>query len=125
MEEKEFTGFSIPDGITDPEEREFLELVNRVIMLSLKKGYTLTLLARIDKDNDVCAVMGCGHCVKHLLGKVMEKTPQFRNLLMSAIMRNMTEKTMDELKSKHDTAGKDFITEQLIIHAKKNNSAGN
>jgi hypothetical protein len=125
MEIKDFTGFSISDEITDPEEREFLELVNKVIMLSLKKGYTLALLARINEESDVTAIMGCSHCVDFLLGKVIKETHQFRDLLMNAIIRSMIETMPDELKNKQDTAGKGSAIEQLVNHAKKNSPAGN
>lgn len=125
MEENEFTGMKIPEGITDPEEREFLELVNRAVTLALKKGYALAILARMDEKNDVTAVMGCGHCIEFLLCKVMEKTPQFRNILMGAIISNMMKNLPDELKNKQDVPGKGPGIEQLIDYAKKNTPAGN
>jgi hypothetical protein len=115
MEENEFTGFSIPDGIADPEEREFLELVSRIIVLASKKCYTLSLMARIDEKDDVIAIMGCGHCIEYLLCKTMEEKPKFRGLLLRALV----EITTKDMTDKQDAA------EQLINHARKNTPAGN
>jgi hypothetical protein len=122
MEKKEeFTEFSIPEWIADPEEREFLKLVNRIAALANKKEYTLALLAHTNKEEgEIIIVMGCLHCVEFLLDKVMENTPQLRDALLSSIIRNM-----EKLKNKQDTAGKDTVEKQLISYAKKNTPAGN
>lgn len=121
MEINEFTGFSIPDDITDPEEREFLELVNRITMLAHKKEYTLMLLTRIDESKDTTIVMGCLHCIELLLGKIMEKTPQFVPVLLSAIIRS----NLNEQENKQDPANQDSGIKQLVDYAKKNTPAGN
>lgn len=121
MEKNEFTGFSIPDDITDPEEREFLELVNRITTLAHKKEYTLMLLTRINESKDTTIVMGCLHCIEVLLDKIMKKTPQFMHVLLSAIIRS----NLNEQEEKQDTPGKDPGIKQLIDYAKKNTPAGN
>lgn len=110
--EREFTGIDIPNTVTDPEEREFVELLNRITALAIKKEWSVMLLACSEGGKKEISVFeGCAHCISLLLKKTLDKSAGLLQILMMAIIPH--------LKDKQSAEG------NLIGIAKKNTPAGN
>ncbi|MDR1883713.1 MAG: hypothetical protein LBR26_13155 [Prevotella sp.] len=115
MEKEKFNRIDIPDQITDPEERKLIELMDRVVNLSQKKGWTIMLMA-CSPDNDrydddkrhVSIITGCDHCVANLIKGTLNHAPELADTLMSGVVSHL--------------AG---INNQILDHAKKITPAGN
>lgn len=112
MKANNYVQLTIPESITDPEEREYFELMYKALEIAREKTLPLLCLtAYSDMNKAFLATQGCKACVSKLILALLEQDPDMLNVIMGGIaVHLMNKSTQDRM-----------ITE----YAKKNDSAGN
>ena len=109
---KEFTGIDIPETITDPEEREYFEQIEKVISIAAKKQLPiLCLSAYNDLSRSFISAQGCKHCLTKMIKGMLDKEPGMFDVIMGGIALHMAEKCSADIK--------------MVEYARKNTPTGN
>lgn len=106
------TELKVPESITDPDEREYFELLYGAIRIAAKKGLPFMILTAYDNiENCFLTAAGCKHCITNLIKEMLDKQPDILNVIMGGISMHLMEKQSQDI--------------QIINNAKKNTPAGN
>jgi len=109
---KEFTPIEVPNSMADKEEKELVELINKVTELAIKKGWSLILMTcSKERKHNISIFEGCAHCLSIILKKSLDQTSELLQMLLHAIATHMQ--------------GIEFEEENIIRFAKKNTPQGN
>ncbi|MBK5721320.1 hypothetical protein JGH11_10595 [Dysgonomonas sp. Marseille-P4677] len=102
----------VPESITDPDEKEYIEHIYGAIKIAAKKNLPFMILtAYDDMGKAFLSAAGCKHCITKLITELLNKQPDILNVVLEAVAAHMMNK---------DTKDK-----QIANYAKKNTPTGN
>lgn len=108
-----FTDIEIPESITDPDLKEYINLLSAAFRIASEKDLPVFFLTEFDSESGASVLMGCPHCASNCIRRLLDKEPRVMDVLMNAIIGH---------KLTGDQQDKD---KEIISHARKNSPTGN